>query len=339
MSETVLVTGGTGFVAGWCIVELLERGYHVRATIRDLKKEPAVRDAVAAVTDPADRLTFWPADLTSDDGWAAAMAGCDYVLHVASPLGIDRVRDPDELIVPARDGTLRVLRAATGAGVERVVMTSACAAASPPSYSRDGVTDETLWTDAGNRKLDAYRKSKTLAERAAWDFIRDHPGSTTLTTILPGAVFGPVLSGGNPGSVQVIGRMLSGGMPATPRLGFEVVDVRDLADAHVRAMTAPEAAGQRFIAVGDFVWMSEVSAVLRAQLGSSAAKVPTRRLPDPLFRLAAIFDPALRAVLPALGRKHRHSAAKARRLLNWHPRPAASTIVDCGRSLVAHGLV
>jgi dihydroflavonol-4-reductase len=260
------------------------------------------------------------------------------VLHVASPLGAGAGTDPERLIGPARDGTLRVLRAATRAGVQRVVMTSACAAASPSEYGRDSVTDETLWTDPDDERLDAYRKSKTLAELAAWQYIRTYRGPTTLTTILPGAVFGPILSAGNLGSVQVIGRLTSGAMPAVPRLGFEVVDVRDLADVHIRAMLAPEAAGERFIAVGDFVWMSEAAEILRSELPAAAVKVPTRNLPDPLFRLAAVFDRSLRSVLPALGRRHRHSPAKAERLLKFQPRPAAETIVDTAESLVAHGV-
>jgi dihydroflavonol-4-reductase len=260
------------------------------------------------------------------------------VLHVASPLGGGDVRDPEQLIGPARDGTLRVLRAATRASVPRVVMTSACAAASPAEYGRDGVTDETLWTDPDHRRLDAYRKSKTLAELAAWQYIQTYRGPTSLTTILPGAVFGPILSADNLGSVQVIGRLISGGMPAIPRLGFEVVDVRDLADVHIRAMLAPEAAGERFIAVGDFVWMSEAAEILRSELPAAAAKVPTRNLPDPLFRLAAVFDRSLRSVLPALGRKHRHSPAKAERLLKFRPRPAAETIVSTAESLLAQGV-
>jgi nucleoside-diphosphate-sugar epimerase len=173
---------------------------------------------------------------------------------------------------------------------------------------------------------------------AAWQYVRTYRGPTTLTTVRPGAVFGPVLSADNLGSVQVIGRLMSGGMPAMPRLGFEVVDVRDLADVHLRAMLAPEAAGERFIAVGEFVWMSEAAEILRSRLPAAAAKVPTRNLPDPLFRLAAVFDRSLRSVRPALGRKHRHSPAKAERLLEFQPRPAAETIVDTAESLLAHGV-
>jgi nucleoside-diphosphate-sugar epimerase len=239
--------------------------------------------------------------------------------------------------VPARNGALRVLRAATAAGVKRVVMTSACAAASPSSYATDGVTDETLWTDPNDPTLSAYRKSKTVAEKAAWDFMQGYTGPTTLTTILPGAVFGPVLTAENIGSVQVIGRLLNGRLPGNPRLGFEVVDVRDLADAHIRAMTAPAAGGERFIAVSEFMWMGAMAAALRAKLGAAANKVPARPLPDFVLRLAALFDPGLRAVLPGLGRRHRHTAAKARRLLGWQPRPGAETVADCGRSLSETG--
>ena len=207
MAEAVLVTGGNGYVAGWCIVELLKRGYIARTTIRNLSKEPAVRNSIAAAADTRN-LTFFAADLTRDDGWEAALNGCDYVLHIASPLGINNSRDPNDLIIPARDGTLRVLRAAVAAGVKRVVMTSAANAASPSSYAEDSVTDETLWTDPNDPTLILYRRSKTLAEKAAWEFIKTVEGDTTLTTILPGAVFGPILSRDNLNSVQVIGKLL-----------------------------------------------------------------------------------------------------------------------------------
>lgn len=334
MTETVLVTGGTGFVASWCIVELLQRGFAVRTTVRSLSKEQAVRAAISTAIDPGDRLTFFAADLTSDVGWDAAVAGCDYVLHVASPLGWDNPKDPDALIVPAREGALRVLRAATQAAVKRVVLTSACAAASPPLASADSMNDETLWTDPENGQLNAYQKSKTLAERAAWQFMRDYHGPTTLTTILPGAVFGPVLSAENLGSVQVIGRLLQGRLPGNPRLGFEVVDVRDLADVHIRAMTEAQAAGQRFIAAGSFLWMTDISKTLHSKLGRAARKVPTRTLPDFVLRLLSAFDPLLREVTPRLGRKHLHTSEKAQRLLGWQQRPAAVTVVDCAESLM-----
>jgi len=331
MTETALVTGGTGFIARWCMVELLQRGYRVRATVRDASREAAVRDAISRVVDPADRLTCVAADLTCDDGWDDAVAGCDYVLHVASPLGLDGAGD---LVAPARDGALRVLRAAIAAGVTRVVLTSAANTASPSSYRDEGISDETLWTDPDAPGLQAYRRSKTLAERAAWDFMESAYGPTTLTTVLPGAVFGPILGTDNLGSVQVIGRMLRGRMPGTPRIGLEVVDVRDIADMHIRAMTTPEAAGQRFLATGEFVWMADIAAVLRERLGPAAAKVPTRTIPDVIVRLVALFDPEMRAITPGLGRKNRHTTAKAQQLLGWRPRPAADTVTDCARSLI-----
>jgi nucleoside-diphosphate-sugar epimerase len=334
MVDTVLVTGGTGFVASWCIVALLQRGYAVRTTVRSLSKQAAVRAAVASRVDPGERLTCFAADLTEDNGWDAAMAGCDYVLHVASPLGGDAARDGDALIVPARDGTLRVLRAATKAGVRRVVMTSAAAAARPRQNS-DIVSNETVWADPADRQFDAYRRSKILAERAAWDFLAGNAGATTLTTILPGAVFGPVLTKDNLGSVQIIHRLLEGRPAGIPRLGFWVVDVRDLADLHIRAMTAPQAAGQRFIAVGDFMWMRDIAATMRLKLGSRARKVPTRRLPDIVVKLLSLFIPVLQTLTPSLGRRNSLTADKARRVLGFAPRPAITTIVDCAESLLA----
>ena len=261
------------------------------------------------------------------------------MLHVASPLGTGSTKNPDDLIVPARDGAVRVLRAATEAGVKRVVMTSACAAASPSLYTDDSVTDETLWTDPDDPRLTTYRRSKTLAEHAAWDFMASYDGPTELTTILPGAVFGPVLTPSNAGSVEVIGRLLQGRMPAVPRLGFEIVDVRDLADIHIRAMTSEVAAGERFIAVGDFLWMADMATTLRAQLGDFARKVPTRRLPDFALKAMSLFDPALRDITSALGRRHRHTPAKAERLLGWHARPATETVTDCAKSLLATNAV
>jgi dihydroflavonol-4-reductase len=338
MSDTVLVTGGTGYIARWCIAELLDRGYDVRTTVRDLSKDKAIRAAVGSLTDPEDRLGVVVADLTADLGWDAAVDGCGYVLHVASPLGAGP-GNPDDLIIPARDGTLRVLGAAVRAGVDRVVMTSAANAASPTSYTEDGVTDETLWTDLDAPDLPAYRRSKTIAELAAWNHMAGLDTSTTLTTVLPGAVFGPILAPDNIGSVAVVARLLSGAMPGTPKIGLEVVDVRDLVDLHLRAMTDPAAGGERFLGTGDFLWMSEIADVLRDQLGPIAAKVPRRSLPNALVRLLARSRLELQGILPGLGRRNRHSTEKAERVLGWSRRPTVDTIVDCARSLVDHGVV
>ncbi|NWD24608.1 NAD-dependent epimerase/dehydratase family protein [Pseudomonas yamanorum] len=334
MAETVLVTGGTGYIAGWCIAGLLQQGYHVRASVRSLSREPALRAALGRLAVDPTHLICFAADLTRDDGWDDALRGCDYVLHVASPLGLDAPQNIDEMITPARDGTLRILRAATRAGVRRVVMTSAATVATPPLQGPDSLSDESVWFDPAETNVTPYRQAKRQAERAAWDFIAEQSGSTTLTTILPGAVFGPIMGADNLGSVQVIARLLQGRAKGNPRLGFEVVDVRDLAELHIRAMTLPEAASQRFLAVGEFLWMTQLSGLLRTELGAAANKVPTRDIPDWLLRVLARFDPLLRGLTPNLGRAHRHSAEKARHLFGWQTRPARSTVIDCARSLI-----
>jgi nucleoside-diphosphate-sugar epimerase len=330
----VLVTGGTGFVAGWCIKLLRERGDDVRTTVRNVStSEPRLR---ALFPDAGSRLEIVAAELLADDGWAAAVAGVDAVLHVASPLGSgDAPKDPDDLIRPARDGALRVLRAAIAAGVPRVVMTSSGAAATPPPGAA-GEFDESLWTNPDQSGLDPYRRSKAIAERAAWDLMAAEGGTTTLATVLPGAVFGPILSAEARSSVEVIARMLRG-MPGVPHIGLQVVDVRDLADLHLRALE-PEAAGRRFLAVGGFLWMSEVAAILRRDLGDAGRKAPTRELPDWVVRLLARVTPGLSQLVPMLGRRYTYSTAAARSL-GWDPRPAETTIIDTGRSLVDEGVV
>jgi dihydroflavonol-4-reductase len=333
MPETVLVTGGSGFVAGWCIVELLQRGYLVRTTLRDLGKEAAIRAAIGSVAGSTDALSFFSADLGSDAGWSEAVAGCDYVLHVASPLGGGIPGDRQSFVRPARDGTLRVLRAAVAAGVKRVVMTSAAATARPP-LSSNKVSDETMWADPEDPQFDAYRVSKILAERAAWDFIKQSGGTTEFTTILPGAVFGPVLAADTAGSVKIIGDLLQGRPAIMPRLGFWVVDVRDLADVHIRAMTSPTAAGERFIAAGDFMWMEDIAKTLRSRLGSRGARTPTRRLPSFAVKLLLPFLPTLRTLSPLIGRKFLLSTQKARKILGFSPRPGETTVTECAESLL-----
>lgn len=336
---TVLVSGGSGYIGGWCIVTLLQRGYTVRTTIRDLSRETAVRAAITGAVDPEDRLTFHTANLTSDSGWDAAAEGADYMLHVASPLGVPEPRDPNDLIIPARDGALRALKAAAKGGVKRVVMTSSVAAASPPGGTPDGKTDETVWTNPDEPGVGAYSRSKVIAERAAWDFMAASGGAMTLATVNPALVLGPVLSADFSDSVQVIQRLLSGKVPGVPRLGFNIVDARDVADLHIRAMTAPGAAGERFIAAGDFAWMADMATLLRARLGQAAAKVPTGKAPDFLLRLVALFDRDLQSVTPSLGRRREFSSAKAARILDWSPRPIDETILDCARSLIAARVV
>lgn len=330
MAKTVLVTGGTGFVASWTIVELLRRGHQVRTTVRDLSGEAALRSAIGRQVDPGERLKLVAADLTADAGWAEATVGCQSVLHIASPLGASGAEG--DLIAAARDGTLRVLKAAVDAGARNVVMTSSTAACTPAPPPSSRPIDERDWTDPEQPELSAYRKSKVLAEQAAWAFMAGR--NTTLTTILPGAIFGPVLSRGPLGSAAFIRRLLDGQPPALPRLAFNITDVRDVAELHVRAMLKPEAAGERFIAIGDALWYKEMAQALRSRLGERARKVPTRGMPDVAFKALAMASPQMKALLPLLGRTQEFSTEKARRVLGYAPRPSQDTVADCGASLL-----
>jgi nucleoside-diphosphate-sugar epimerase len=334
-APTVLVTGGTGFLGGWCIVSLLERGYNVRTTVRDLAREQAVLDAVhGAGVDPGSRVQVVAADLTADSGWAQALDGCRYVLHVASPFPPVQPKDPDELIVPARDGALRVLRAALDAGVEHIAMTSSVAAVrSDRSSSEAAPYTEADWTDGDNPARTPYARSKTLAEQAAWEHVRVASAADRLTTINPGAIIGPALSGDHSYSLQAIQRLLDG-MPAAPRLGFTFVDVRDVADLHVRALTNPAAGGERFIATDRFLWLPEVATILRDRLGDAARKVPSRVAPNVLIRALALFDGSIRSVVGDLGKRAWYSSEKARTTLGWSTREVEDSIEDCARSLV-----
>ena len=327
----VLVTGGSGFVAGWVMTQLLERGDAVRATLRSNSSEARIRRMLPAA---GDRLEFAIADLTDDAGWREAMAGVDAVLHVASPLGHPGSTEA-ELVAAAEGGTLRVLRAAVESGVPRVVMTSSGAAATPPEGA-EGEFDESLWTEPSQKDLDAYRRSKALAERAAWDYMGTQ-SHTAFTTILPGAIFGPLLSADTLGSVGIIQRMMRG-MPAVPRVGMRVVDVRDVAAAHLLALDVPESAGRRFIVVGELLRMREVAEILHEEFPATVTRVP-RELPDGIVRIAARFQPELRTLVPMLGRRYSYSTAAARDVLGWIPRPARETIVDTGRSLEQLGLL
>jgi len=336
--KTVLVTGGSGYLGSWCVIELLRRGYRVRTTVRDLAREPQVRATIGSEVDAGDQLAVLAADLHEDSGWEQAVAGCDYVLHVASPFPPAQPKDPDELIVPARDGTLRVLRASLDASVERVVVTSSVAAITGGQHADSGPLTEANWSDPDNPKLSPYARSKTIAERAAWDFVRERGEEGKLATVNPGAIIGPVLSEDRSFSLQAIERLL-GGTPGVPRIGFSFVDVRDVADLEIRAMTAAEAGGERFVAVESFLWFSEVAAILRERLGPDAAKVPTRSVPDLLVRGMAIFDPSIRSILGQLGKRTELSSEKARTRLGWAPRPTEETIVECARSLLDKGVV
>jgi nucleoside-diphosphate-sugar epimerase len=338
--QTVLVTGGSGFLGGWCLVELLQRGYRVRTTVRDLARESEVRANVGSQVDVGDRLTVLAADLTDDRGWSEAVAGCDYVLHVASPFPPAQPKDADELIVPARDGTLRVLRASLAGGVKRIVLTSSVAAvrnAGPDALANGRDLTESDWTDPDNPSLTPYTRSKTIAERAAWDYMREQGAEDQLVTVQPGAIIGPVLGKDRSYSLQAVDRMLTGRMPGLPRLGFSFIDVRDVAALQVAAMSAPDAAGQRLIAASSFLWFSDVAAILRAQLGADARKVPRRRVPNAVVRLLALFDPEIRSVVDELGQKTTYSIENARRRVGWSPRPVEQTIVDCARSLLGQG--
>jgi len=316
-------------------VGALERGYEVRASVRNASREQELRAMIESERGSGDGLSIVEADLNSDDGWEQAVGGCDYVLHVASPFPTSQPKDPDELIVPAREGTLRVLRAGLAAGVRRVVVTSSVAAVrnfAGPLPDRP-ITEED-WTDPDLPGLSPYSRSKTIAERAAWDFAREQGATERLAVVNPSAILGPVMNAHRSSSLQLVERLLAG-MPGMPRLSFSVVDVRDVAELHLLAMSSPEGAGERFLAVGPSLWISEMAKILREQMGEGVEKVPRRTFPDAFVRLAARFDPGLRSFTGDLGKQVVLSNEKARQRLGWKPRTVQETLVDCATSLIA----
>jgi len=337
--STVLVTGGSGFIGSHCILQLLSAGHQVRTTVRSMKREGDVRAMLKqGGFEPDSRLSFVVADLENDAGWAEAVAGCEHVLHVASPLPPNVPKHEDELIVPARDGTLRVLRASRDAGVKRVVFTSSFAAIGYGRKERNAPYTETDWTDPNSEGVMPYQKSKTLAERAAWDFIAKESGGLELSVVNPVGVFGPVLGPDYATSILLVQRLLDGAMPGVPQLYFGAVDVRDVADLHIRAMTHPAAKGERFLAVaGDFVSMLDVAKILKRRMGELAKKVPTRQLPNWLVRIAAMRDPAIKLIVPELGKRKNATNEKARRMLAWAPRSNEDSVIATAESLARLG--
>jgi nucleoside-diphosphate-sugar epimerase len=346
LDKIVLVTGATGYIGGHVVRDLLEHGYRVRGTVRDLsnKKKHAHLLALCDEHTPAGsapRLELVQADLERDDGWDAAVEGCTYVQHVASPFPAAAPADENELIRPAVEGSLRVLRAAAkSSSVRRVVLTSSVAAVAYGHGDTNGrVLTEEDWSVA--ERCEAYQKSKTLAERAAWDFIAKQPAGRglELAVINPGFVAGP-LSGPDIGtSGEVVGRLMRRELPACPEIGFATVDVRDVATAHRLAMETPEAAGNRFIAAGAHVWMQDIGKMLAEEFGPKGYRPPTGRLPYPVMWLVARFDKSVRLVLQYVGKKEEVSHEKAKRILGWSPRPVRETFVDMANSMIANGLI
>jgi nucleoside-diphosphate-sugar epimerase len=334
--ESVLVTGGSGFIGSYCILDLLRAGYRVRTTVRSPEREATVRELLGA--ESAEALSFVTADLTADAGWGDAVSGCDFVLHVASPFPLGPPKHEDDLIVPAREGALRVLAAARDAHVKRVVMTSSFAAIGYGVPLPDRPFTEEDWSNPDGEGVGAYAKSKTLAERAAWEFIEREGAGLELSVVNPTGVMGPVLGSDFSTSIQLIKRLIDGAMPGLPQVSFGIVDVRDVADLHRRAMTEPAAAGERFLAAaGEFMTVPEIAAVLRERMGPDAKKVPTRVLPNWLVRLVSRFDSSVKQIVPELGKVKQASNAKAKRVLGWAPRSNEEAIVASAESLLRLG--
>lgn len=338
--RTILVTGASGFIAMHCILRLLQDGFRVRGTLRSPSRETSLRETFAKHVDADDRLSFHTADLMADDGWREAIDGCDAVLHVASPLPRTPPKHEDDLIVPAREGALRVLRLASELGVRRVVMTSSVAAVLY-GHPRDGGTiyDESSWS-IPEKTAGAYEKSKTLAERAAWEFVDSLPDGRPpeLVALNPGLVLGPILDEDYGTSGEAVRKLMRRELPGCPPIGYAPVDVRDVADAHVRAMDVPEAAGKRFILAIDHAWFSEIADILDDHLRDRGYRIPTRKLPGFVLRLASLFDKTTRLVVPEIGLRMDVSSERARRILGWQPRSLETMVKDMADSMIEFGV-
>jgi nucleoside-diphosphate-sugar epimerase len=340
-TEIVLVTGGSGAVGAQCILQLLEAGYKVKTTLRSMsKKDEVIAMLKAGVITTVDKPEFIEADLTKDDNWDKAINGCAYVLHVASPTHIDS-KDENDMIGPAVDGVLRVLKAARDGGVKRVVLTSSFGALGFSNKDLNRETTEADWTDPNEKGLSAYEKSKGLAERAAWDFMKREAGSLELSVINPVAIFGPALGAGKSPSFGLLKLLLSGSWKAIPNMLLNVVDIRDVADLHIRAMTNPGAKGQRFIASADGkISMPEIANLLKNKMPEVSGKVSTKILPDWLLYMAALFNPQAKQALLFLKINRNVSNAKARKILGWTPiANKEETILASMQSMIKLGII
>jgi len=345
MTDRVLVTGATGFIAQHCMLQLLEAGYEVRGTARSANR---AADVVAILSphlsDAArgrlDALEVVAADLTRDDGWRGAVEGCRFVMHIASPLPKGVVKDENELIVPARDGALRVLRASHDAGVERVVLTSSLSAIIYGN-DRSHLFTEADWSNLDGKRIGAYDKSKTIAERASWEYMETIKDSSPmeLVAINPGLVLGPLLSSDCGTSAEMVKRILDHKVPAIPNIGFATVDVRDVASAHVTAMVSPNAVGQRFICAEANHSMMEIAEILKTRYGTRGFKIPTGRLPSIVIRAMAIFDKTVRLALNDLDTSQNVDNTKIRAVLNWKPRDLLEMTTSMADSMIDYGVV
>jgi dihydroflavonol-4-reductase len=338
----ILITGGSGFLATHCILQALSEGYHVRSTVRCASREQEVRRIIRenSEVDHNSALSFVQADLLHDAGWSEAVAGCKFVLHLASPFPSTMPRDEDELVKPAREGTLRLLRAARDAGVQRVVLTSSFVAVGYGVPVPPAPFDEKHWTNVKGRNVTAYAKSKTLAEQAAWEFVAQPGVELELSVVNPVGIYGPALGKKISTSLQMIKSMLDGSIPAIPRISFGIVDVRDAAALHLLAMTAPQANGERFLAVADERFtLQDVAILLKKELGHAASKVPSRIFPDWIVRLLGLLDRRMALVAAHLGPGRYASNHKAKALLGWQPRPGRETILASARSLLDLGAI
>ena len=331
----VVVTGIGGFISRHLAAQALQQGYDVRGTVRDPARTGDIEAAIRSAAGPDGNLSFFRADLLKDAGWDEVMQGADFLLHTASPFPPTVPKDENELIRPAREGALRALTAAHKAGIKRVVLTSSIAAT---NYGKGHAPfTEADWTDPDGPLASPYYKSKTLAEKAAWAYAAET--GLALSVVNPALVFGPILGKETGTSVGLIRDMLSGSLPALPDYGMAIVDVRDVADLHLRAMTDPAAVGERFIAGADAPKMAEIARILKAHFPAYARKIPGTIMPHWMTRLAALFIPGARLVIPELGRDGRVSHDKATRLLGWTPRPAKDAIIASAQSLIDAGLV
>lgn len=331
--KQVTITGATGFIALHTIRLLLAEGYAVRGTLRDPAQGHAITEALARYGD-VSALTFAKADLGLDDGWAAALAGADYLIHMASPVPAEVPKDENDLILPARDGALRAIRAATDAGVRRIVMTSSIAAISG-GQDKSKPLDENCWSDV-TKDIGAYQKSKTIAERAAWDFINSLPAETRpeFTVINPGFVLGPVIGGHASASLEIVRRLMAREVPGVPNMGFSLVDVRDIAAAHVTALTHDNAPGSRYICVAESMTFHEIARHLADYLEPKGYKIPTRPVPDWLVRALALFSPTFRLVATRLGPATQFDTGQVRTRLDWQPLSMLQSLQDTADSLI-----